>query len=247
VAYSSRLMSVGLRWLVLIWAMSYVSASTIAVNGTVRLRLPFASSGNSPLTTKCTATSSRPYTAAGTTQVRSARPGPVRRRAIAMSRVTAMAAGASRMVSLVIAPKANKAGGEHVPTPAVGEQAAQHAGLGQRLGGVPADADDQAEVGGEGEPPQAWRPDSRANMPPSMAMAATATRLIATRASGYELVLASRHQPGHQRVPDAGVPVGLVHGDAERGRVPVGRVQREPVIELPVIARGGDQQQTAGS
>lgn len=48
-------------------------------------------------------------------------------------------------------------GGEQVAgpaAPAVGQQAAQHAGLGQRLRGVPADADDQAKVGGEGEPPQ---------------------------------------------------------------------------------------------
>jgi hypothetical protein len=80
----------------------------MAVNGTVRLRLPFASSGKSPWTTKYTAISSRPYAAAGTTQTRSGRPGRLRRRAIATSRVTAMAAGASRIVSLVIAPKVNK-------------------------------------------------------------------------------------------------------------------------------------------
>ena len=60
VAYSSREMSIGLRWAVLMCAASYFSASASAVNGTVRFRLVFASSGNSPLTTKCTAISSSP-------------------------------------------------------------------------------------------------------------------------------------------------------------------------------------------
>src|ERR1019366_4080391 len=64
-------------------------------------------------------------------------------------------------------------------------------------------------------------------------------------------MLAQGEQPGQSRIPDAGVPVGLVHGDAERGRVPVGRVQvagfrREPVVELPVVTRRRDEQQAAG-
>ena len=90
-------------------AISDRSASTMAWNGTARFRWPLASSGNSPLTTKCTAISTAPYTAAGITQVRSARPGLARRRTRAMIRVTAMAAGASKMVSLVMPPKVNSA------------------------------------------------------------------------------------------------------------------------------------------
>jgi hypothetical protein len=60
VAYSSRSMSIGPRWLVVMWAMSYLSASASAVNGVARLRLPFVRSGNSPLRTKWAASSSAP-------------------------------------------------------------------------------------------------------------------------------------------------------------------------------------------
>ena len=109
VAYSSMAMSIGLRCAVLMCAALCFSASASAVNGTVRFRLLFASNGNSPLTTKCTATSISPYPAAGTSQVRSARPGRARRLAIAISRVTAIAAGANKMVSLVMAPYVNSA------------------------------------------------------------------------------------------------------------------------------------------
>src|SRR3954454_19608474 len=170
VAYSSMAMSMGLRCAVLMcWAL-YFSASAIAVNGAVRFRLVFASSGNSPLTTKCTATSSTPYPTAGTTQVRSARPGLARRRASGIRRGAPEGAAGDRdqpgdrdrgggEQDGFPGDRAvgEQRGGQHVHATGaapVGEQAAQHAGLRQRLGGVPAHADDQAEVGGEGEPPQ---------------------------------------------------------------------------------------------
>ena len=151
-----------------------------------------------------------------------------------------MAAGANRMVSLVIAPIREQHGGQQVHRgagPPVGEQAAQHAGLGQRFGGVPAHADDQAEVGGEGEPPQGVTPGLAGEHAAEQRHGRHREQVERDQHDGHELVLAEETDPGQQRVADAGVPVGLVHRDAERGGVPVGRVQREPVVELPVVAR----------
>ena len=52
------------------------------------------------------------------------------------------------------------------------------------------------------------------------------------------LVLAEGDQPRQRRIADPGVPVGLVHGDAERGVVEVGGIQGKPVEELAVVAIG---------
>jgi hypothetical protein len=135
-----------------------------------------------------------------------------------------------------------RAGGEHHggqdrPRPAVGQQAAQHARLGERLGGVAADADDQPEVGGKGEPPQRVTAGLAGEHAAEDGHGGHADQVDRDEGDGDEPVLAEGDQPGQERVADPRVPVGLVHGDAERGLGPVERVQREPVVELPVVSR----------
>jgi hypothetical protein len=52
----------------------------------------------------------------------------------------------------------------------------------------------------------------------------------------HQRTLAGRDQPGDHRVADAHEPVGLIHGDAVRGVGEVQRVDRQPVVELAVVA-----------
>ena len=140
-------------------------------------------------------------------------------------------------------------GGQQVhpgAAPPVGEQAAQHARLGHRFRGVPAHADDQAEVGDEGEPPQGVPTGCAGEHAAEHGHGRYREEVEHDQHDGHELVLAEREDPGQDRVPDAGVPVGLVHRDAERGGVPVGRVHREPVVELAVIPLRRHQEEAAG-
>ena len=114
------------------------------------------------------------------------------------------------------------------------------------FGGVPAHADDQAEVQGEGEPPQGVPAGLAGERAAEHRHGRDPEEVEHDQHDRHQLVLAEGEDPGQDRVPDAGVAVRLVHRDAERGGVPVERVQREPVIELPVIPRRRHQPQPGG-
>ena len=125
-----------------------------------------------------------------------------------------------------------------VAGPPVGEDPGEHARVGEGLGGVPADADGQAEIGGEREPPQ--------RVPPRVPREAGSQSRDDRHAGQVDHdehgrqqpgVTAAGQQPRRQRVPDPGVPVVVVDGDPVGGGVPVERVPGEPVVELPVVAR----------
>jgi len=127
-----------------------------------------------------------------------------------------------------------------MPLP-VGQDPGDQAQRAQRLRQVPGQAVHQAEITREQEPPQ--------RVPAGLLGQHAAE--VAERGEGRDVdrhehvrhrgVLAERKQPRQRGVADPHEPVRRVHGDAERRRVQVGGVQRQPVVELAVVAGGAGE------
>ncbi len=118
----------------------------------------------------------------------------------------------------------------------VGEQPAEQARVRQRLGGVPADADHQAEVRGEQQSPQGMPPRLAGEQPAEPGHRRDAEQVDEDQHERqHPPVPAPRQQPRDHRVPDPGIAVRVVDGDAVGGGVPVEGVEGEAVVELPVV------------
>jgi hypothetical protein len=122
-----------------------------------------------------------------------------------------------------------------MPAP-VGEDAGQQAHRAQRFGQVPVQAGHEAEIAGQQQAPQRVTAGFAGQHAAEQAEHADRDHVDRNQRERDERMLAGGDQPGQRGVADPHEPVRVVHGDAERGPVQVGRVQRHAVVELAVVA-----------
>jgi hypothetical protein len=128
--------------------------------------------------------------------------------------------------------------GQQRPARADGEQPAEQARRGQRLGRIPGHAGDQAEVGRKDQPGQRMPAALPGEHPAEIAHDPDGHDVDHHEHDRDQDMLAKGDQPGQPGITNPHVPVRLVDPDAVRDVAEVDRVQRQPVEELAVVAVG---------
>jgi hypothetical protein len=131
---------------------------------------------------------------------------------------------------------AERRGGQQRVPLAVRVDAGDQAQRAQRFGQVTGQAVHHAEIAGQQQPPQRVPARLLRDQAAQVAQGAERRDVDRDQRVRHRRVLPGRQRPGQRGVSDPHKPVRRVHGDAERGLVQVGRIQRHPVVELAVIA-----------
>ncbi len=119
---------------------------------------------------------------------------------------------------------------------AVGQHPRDQAQRAERLGEVAGQAVHQAEVADQQQAPDRVPAGLPGQQAAQVAERAERGDVDRGQRVGHRRALAERRQPGQRGVTDPHEPVRRVHGDAERRLVQVRRIQRQPVVELAVVA-----------
>jgi hypothetical protein len=122
-----------------------------------------------------------------------------------------------------------------------GQQPADQADGGERLGRVPGQAGQQAKVGGEEQPGQCVPAALLREHPAQIAQGPDGDDVDHYEHDRNQEMLPDGGQPGQPGITDPHEPVGLVEPDPVGRAGEVDRIERQPVIELAVVAIGRRQ------